>query len=69
MVYLGAWGKLIHKIHKKYVKSKILWHCPFVDSIVILLLGVSFLRTTMDVGQKLYLPICVALPMVRNGKT
>ncbi len=26
MVYLGAWGKLIHE---KKQKSKISWHCPF----------------------------------------
>jgi hypothetical protein len=26
MVYLGAWGKLIHE---KNQKQKISWHCPF----------------------------------------
>ncbi len=26
MVYSGAWGI---RIHKKNLKSKILWHCPF----------------------------------------
>ncbi len=30
MVYLGAWGKLIHE---KNLKSKIPWHCPFKGTV------------------------------------
>jgi hypothetical protein len=34
MVYSGDWGKLIHE---KNQKSKISWHCPFKECILVLL--------------------------------
>jgi hypothetical protein len=36
MVYLGAWGKLIHE---KEQKSKISWHCPFKNEQMLVLPG------------------------------
>ncbi len=33
MGYPGAWGRIIHE---KILKSKILWHCPFKELLLLI---------------------------------